>query len=122
MYHRRGQAPVAIVTAHKKIETLSRDPLLDARAEMLFPRKRSVRFSLVLAVNPQRVVHCRAPESIPFHAITGVLVSARVDEQRSPVTLQAYTQRIGMLLPAAPGNARPACDHQRPSMRRQRAA
>src|SRR5258708_12098596 len=99
MYHRRGQAPVAIVTAHKKIETLSRDPLLDARAEMLFPRKRSVRFSLVLAVNPQRVVHCRAPESIPFRAVTGVLLSARVDDQRLPATLQAHPQQIGPLIP-----------------------
>src|SRR5258708_13373658 len=99
MYHRRGQAPVAIVTAHKKIETLSRDPLLDARAEMLFPRKRSVRFSLVLAVNPQRVVHCRAPESIPFRAVTAVLVSPPLDKHPFPATLHPHTDRIAALIP-----------------------
>ena len=114
MHHRGWQAGVAIVTARKEIETLSRNPLLDASAELLFPRKRSVRLSLVRAIHSQGVMHGGTSVAIPFRDLADVLVSARVDEQRLPATLQAYTQRIGVRMAVALRNRGPTGDHQLP--------
>src|SRR5690242_7738504 len=96
MLHRLSQTHVSIVRTDEQRKCFAADPTFRLGNYFLLPRERSIRLGLVLGIDRNRVMHCRAAISVPLSAYPDVFISSRINQQHLPRALQADAHQVGM--------------------------